>query len=637
MKVTHVSLFCAVLCFVSVLDAQVPVVQLKITERSGFLGIGGPRIVQVELSNQTHQRPLTCDNVNGGPYYYFVVKPANEWQFTEDLVKEDVSKIFIYQNEQKNTIAWQGELVVGDSSSILFGFPKTIKLNQPFFFQCPVDESIVQVEYRVPQELWPGYSLVTGFADEANTAISTKRFRQAINIYESILGNDSLRVFPQYSEAKERRTRCFGAYYNETWSSFESAVTNAQLDLKSRIATVDGFKPEIKYIIDSLPRAEWGIGSLDSTVAPILEKCRSANARITDIRDSLQRVLDDQNIRWIVDGSTTGKNGYLYIYMIETLASALSSLNFSDTTSGEFKVRIPEDYQARLEKYNIAESYQTFLRICRERYQTHLPMFPIDFLPNLKKDSDAFPLPYYSMLKAVNDYFYGNYASAKDEIYRVFRTCYEPELNYRFDMMRVLTTMREQHVSPDVLKMLDEAEQLEAKKDVQAALEKYRQTTLVAPNFAYGFYMLGKFYSRTGDQIRAIYSFQKAYQIDSLFLSAYRECYNLYQRQGNFKPIIDVLSTALSKKNEYWEINYDLGVAFLGDADPARAIQSFERALALSPKSYKTNIQLGLAYQNVKNYQKAREYLNNAIGLDPTRQEAVDYLTKLNELQRTGK
>ena len=63
----------------------------------------------------------------------------------------------------------------------------------------------------------------------------------------------------------------------------------------------------------------------------------------------------------------------------------------------------------------------------------------------------------------------------------------------------------------------------------------------------------------------------------------------------------------------------------------------FEHALALNPKSYTTNVKLGLAYQNIKNFQKAREFFNNAIGVDPTRQEAVDYLTKLNELQRSGK
>jgi len=187
------------------------------------------------------------------------------------------------------------------------------------------------------------------------------------------------------------------------------------------------------------------------------------------------------------------------------------------------------------------------------------------------------------------------------------------------------------------MKMFDEAEQLERSKDIQNAQDKYRQITLIAPNFAYGFFMLGKFYNRTGDPIRANYSYQRAFQIDTLYLSAYRESCNLYMRQSNFKEIINVLTTALSKGNDFWEINYNLGIAFAGDADPARAIQSFERALALNPKSYKTNIQIGLAHQNIKNYQKAREYFNNAIGLDPTKQEAVDFLTKLNELQRTGK
>jgi len=323
--------------------------------------------------------------------------------------------------------------------------------------------------------------------------------------------------------------------------------------------------------------------------------------------------------------------------MIETLASAFSSLNFADTAATELKMKIPEEYQARLTKYNDTESYETFIRICSERWQTHLPIFPIDFLPNLKKDTISFSQPYYSMLKAVNDYYYGNFAGVKQEIVQIFRTCYDQEIIGRFDMLRVIISIREQHISPEVMKMFDEAEQFERTKDIQNAQDKYRQITLIAPNFAYGFFTLGRFYSRTGDPIRANYSYQKAYQTDSSYLSAYRESCSLFIRQSNFKEIINVLTNAISKGNDFWETNYNLGIAFLGDADPARAIRSFERALALNPKSYKTNIQIGLAHQNVKNYQKAREYFNNAIGLDPTKQEAVDFLTKLNELQRTGK
>jgi tetratricopeptide (TPR) repeat protein len=241
------------------------------------------------------------------------------------------------------------------------------------------------------------------------------------------------------------------------------------------------------------------------------------------------------------------------------------------------------------------------------------------------------------MLKAVNDYYYNSLSSAKQEILRIFRASYEPDINSRFDMMRVNISNREQHVAPETMKMLEEADQLERAKDIQGAQDKYRQLTLAAPNFAYGFFVLGKFYNRTGDPIRANYSYQRAYQIDSLYLSAYRESSNLFLKQSNFKEIINVYTTAAAKGNEFWEIYYNLGVAFLGEAEPARAIQSFEHALALSPKSYKTNIQLGLAHQNVKNYQKAREYFNNAISLDPARQEAVDYITKLNELQRSAR
>jgi tetratricopeptide (TPR) repeat protein len=630
-------LLSGIFCIAAILNAQAPFVQLKIKENSGFLGMGGPRIVKIELSNQKHQQPLSSDNVNGGEYTYFLVTPSEEWELNEDFVKEDLSKINIYQSGNKIPIAWKGELIAGGNNFILLGFPKTFKLNLLFLFQCPENETINQAEFKVPQELWPGFTTVVNLAKQADAAASALQFKSSIVLYGQILGDSILQVFPQYDECKIKRTQCFDGLYNQTLISFQAAVKNDQIDLRSRISLISDFRPPIKFILDSLPRAEWAIGSLDTTVSPILDKCRTTLAHITGVRDSLQHILDNQTVQWIIEGSATGKNGYLYTYIIETLASAYSSINFADTSVSELKVKISDEFLARLRKNDLIDSYETFIRISNERYQMHLPIFPIDFLPNLKKDTISFSLPYYSMLKAVNDYYYGNFASAKKEIFNIFRRCYEQEINSRFDMMRVAIINREQNISPEVTKLFQEAEQLERTKDIQNAQDKYRQITLIAPNFAYGFFTLGKFYSRTGDPIRANYSFQRASQIDSLYLSAYRESYGLYLKQSNFKEIINVLSTALSKGNDYWEVNYNLGVAFLGEADPARAIQSFERALALNSKSYKINIQIGLAHQNVKNYQKAREYFNNAIGLDPTRQEAVDYLTKLNELQRTGK
>ena len=637
MNTRILTLLSGLLCIATFLDAQAPSIQLKIKSKSGFLGIGGPRTVQIELSNESRQLPLTSDNVNSGRYFYFAVSPVEDWQLDQSFIKDELSNINVYQNENKIPIAWIGELISGGNNSVLLGFPKTFNLHHLFLFQHSNDETMNQAEFKVPEVFWPGFTIMNDLAKQAEIATDAKHFMSAIHSYDKITGNADFKIFNKYEEYTLKRIQCFNDYYITTSASFQATAANAQQDVKSRIAIMDTIMPVFKYILDSLPRSEWNIGSLDSTVAPILGRCRITLSHAAVFRDSLQHALDSQNIRWITEGSATSKNGYRYVYMIETLASAFSSLNFADTAATELKMKIPEEYQARLTKYNDTESYETFIRICSERWQTHLPIFPIDFLPNLKKDTISFSQPYYSMLKAVNDYYYGNFAGVKQEIVQIFRTCYDQEIIGRFDMLRVIISIREQHISPEVMKMFDEAEQFERTKDIQNAQDKYRQITLIAPNFAYGFFTLGRFYSRTGDPIRANYSYQKAYQTDSSYLSAYRESCSLFIRQSNFKEIINVLTNAISKGNDFWETNYNLGIAFLGDADPARAIRSFERALALNPKSYKTNIQIGLAHQNVKNYQKAREYFNNAIGLDPTKQEAVDFLTKLNELQRTGK
>jgi tetratricopeptide (TPR) repeat protein len=637
MNTRFLTLVSGLLCIAAFLNAQAPSTQLKIKAKSGFLGMGGPRTVKIELSNETRQLPLTSDNVNSGRYFFFLVSPVEDWQLDQSFVKDELSNLNVYQNENKISSAWIEELISGGNNSVLFGFPKTFNLHLLFLFQCSIGETMNQAEFKVPEEYWPGFAMAGDIAQQAEIASDAKNFMSAIHFYDKILGNTDFKIFTKYDEYKSKRTRCFNDFYVKTSASFQAAAASAQQDLKSRIALMDSIKPVLKYILDSLPRPEWNVGSLDTAVAPILDRCRISLSQATAFRDSLQHALDDQNVRWIIEGSATSKNGYRYVYMIETLASAFSSLNFTDTGATELKMKIPEEYQSRLAKYNDTESYETFIRICSERRQTHIPIFPVDFLPNLKKDTISFSQPYYSMLKAVNDYYYGNFAGAKQEIVQIFRTCYDQEIIERFDMLRVVIAIREQHISPEVMKMFDEAEQFERAKDIQNAQDKYRQITLIAPNFAYGFFTLGRFYIRTGDPIRANYSFQKAYQTDTLYLSAYRESCSLYIRQSNFKEIINVLTTAISKGNDYWETNFNLGIAFLGDADPARAIHSFERALALNSKSYKTNIQIGLAHQNVKNYQKAREYFNNAIGLDPTKQEAVDFLTKLNELQRSGK
>jgi tetratricopeptide (TPR) repeat protein len=360
-----------------------------------------------------------------------------------------------------------------------------------------------------------------------------------------------------------------------------------------------------------------------------------AIARAVAWRDSLRVVFDNQNTQWIVEGNLTGENAYRYQHIIPILAFAFSSLDFSDTATA-LRYTLTEDLQTALTKYNIGEPYESFVRVCSDRFQRRLPIFPGDFLANLRRDTSAFALPYYSMLKSIDNFYKKDFISSKNELRDVFRSCDNPDLLPRFHQLRILLDIKLALVPPVVISQLQEAKKSELSNDESGTLDHYKQAMSIAPTFAYPAYALAEYYLNAGFAIRAIPFFEKAYQIDRTFLPAYREEYRFYQKSGSYKPMIQILTQALQNGNDFWEINYNLGAGYMGDGDPVNAAKSFEHALALNPKSYQTTVQLGLAQQTLKNYPKAREYFNKAIELEPERPEAVDYLKNLDELQKAA-
>jgi tetratricopeptide (TPR) repeat protein len=368
-----------------------------------------------------------------------------------------------------------------------------------------------------------------------------------------------------------------------------------------------------------------------------LDRARDAIAKVMVTRDSLQRALDDQNVRWISEGAPTGKNGPRFEKIIEILAYAFSSLNFADTTLHALDVTLPAELQSALAKNNLQESYDTFLRQASERFQKQQLLLPPAFMSNLRKDSAAFSLPFYSMLRAIQDYYRGALPEALEAIRSVFRTCYDPELSRRLDQMRVLIKLRLRGGRPEAMALIDEAGAAERAGDKELASDRYNAALRIAPDFAYPAYLCGRLFARNGDLIRARSFYERACEIDSLYLSAYREAWSLYQLSGNYKAMVEVLTRALNRGNDYWETNLNLGIAYLGNGDLPKAIKQFERALELSPNNYQTTVQLGLAHQTAKNFQKAREHYNKAIFIDPHRLEAVEALQKLDEAQKAAR
>ena len=420
-------------------------------------------------------------------------------------------------------------------------------------------------------------------------------------------------------------------------SVFQAAARGSTSALKERISQIDLIKPQFQFAVDSLPNPSLKVTGEEAPIKVLLERVKEAIVKLNGTRDSLQRALDDQNVRWISEGAPTGKNGPQFEKIIEILAYAFSSLDFGDTTSRALVFVLPPELQSVLVKNNLQESYDTFLRQANERYQKRQPFLPPNFLTNLRKDSAAFALPFYSMLMAIQCYYSGVLPDALAALHQVLKICYDLELSRRFDQMRIFINLRMHASQPEAMALINEATAAEKAGDKDLASDRYTAALRIAPNFAYPAYLCGRLFARNGDPIRARSFFERAYAIDSLYMSAYREAWSLCQSSGNYKAMIEVLTHALSRGNDFWETNLNLGIAYLGDGDLQKAIKQFERALELSPNNYQTNVQLGLAHQAAKNFQKAREYYNKAIFIDPRRLEAVEALQKLDEAQKTSR
>ncbi len=631
-----ISLLLATLVLAGALNAQVPSAQFKVRE-SGLFGLKGERYAKLELSSLSHTLPLTDTSVNAGQYYYFQFSPTGDWALDGDFVQDEMPKLALQQNNQNFQIGWKSNLKTDSSgSSITVGFPKDLKLHLPFAVLFVLNGDSSKAEMKIPQEYWPGYSALISALKETEKASGTKRFRDAIAMYEHLMQTDTLHMFPQFGEFKDRRTQSFDGYINETSSAFQAAVRGTTSTLKERISQIDLLKPQFQFAVDSLPNVSLKVTAEETSVKVLLDRTKDAIIKLKGTRDSLQRALDDQNVRWISEGAPTGKNGPQFEKIIEILAYAFSSLDFGDTISHAPNFTLPTDLQSALTKFNLQESYDTFLRQASERYQKRQPLLPPNFLTNLRRDSAAFTLPYHSMLTAIQNYYNGAYPAALEAVRQVLKTCYDPELSRRFDQMRVFINLRMHASQPEAMVLIDEAAAAEKAGDKDLASDRYTAAMRIAPEFAYPAYLCGRLFVRNGDPIRARSFFERAYAIDSLYISAYREAWSLCQSSGNYKAMIEVLTRALSKGNDFWETNLNLGIAYLGDGDLPKAIKQFERALDLSPSNYQTNVQLGLAHQAAKNFLKAREYYNKAIFIDPHRLEAVEALQKLDEAQKTS-
>jgi tetratricopeptide (TPR) repeat protein len=633
------SLFCFLLCLAaSTLWAQYrsPQVVLKVAEKSGWLGMGKPRYVKIVLTTKNRDSLLTSDNVNGTDYYYFAVRNTGDWKLDDSFVMEKLPQLSLSQNGQPFPIEFRGPVIAEkDSTVILTGFSVKLKLYQPFTFVYKLGESQSTAEMTIAQECWPGYTKITSLLATADAALAEKKYLSAVENYDAVLRDKSLQIFAIFANVKPKRLHVFELRLKEASENCVAALTSPSDDLKQKIAAMNDFRPQFKQIRDNLADASLGIQESDSGVTTLLATGSDMVRKGEFWFDSLNRALDEQNTRWIIAGSSSGKIDYKYKYIIESLAWAFTSVNFQDTSAPALALTLPEAQTARLQKYQLFDSYETFVRIVSNRWKARQPLFPREFFVNLQKDSAQFALPYYSMLKAVSEYFSGNLAAAREEITQVMRLSFDFDLVERMDHLRILINTREKKISPEVLQHMKMGAAAEEKGEKESAISHYKDALVIAEEFAPAAFALGKLLDADNQSYIANNYFKIAITADSLYFSAYKFLFTNNQRQANYKPMVDLLAQAVSRGNDFYAIRFYLGAAYNGVGLYNEAIAQFERALELNPKSIEANIQAGISYLNIKSYPKAREYFNRALAIDPENIGATEQLKGLDELQKS--
>jgi tetratricopeptide (TPR) repeat protein len=607
-------------------------VMIKIAQKSGFLGMGGPKFATISLSTANRETMLNSINVNSGKYYYFLIENNGKWKLDKDFISDELPKLKIVQESNTITSQYHDEgVVVGDNTSLLVGFPKTFDLHRLFSFIFTMGDSVSRVDVQIPMEYWNGYATISRLVNAADKSFSDKDYRKAIPLYAAVINDVSLKNFPMYKHAVQNRFMSFKNYFTDNWNKFNSILSDASVDIKQKISETEQSVLTFQFCVDSLSAA---VALPDSSTEPLYDQITTSLQRSTFVLDSLRTALDIKNTQWIIMGSSGGKIDYRYKYMIETLAYAFISIPFADSTATNLTFTISEEFSLRLKKYNLLESYQTFIRIANDRWKKRQEIYPPDFLPNLKKDSSQFPLPFYSVLKSVSDYFGNRFAESRSEIFKVFAQSYEPEINEKVDNLRILIETREKKISNEVLQHMKSARESELKGNPDDAIEHCKDAMLIAEDYAPAAFALGLLYEKIGDPYKANNFFQKAIISDQFYYLAYRHLYMNYIKNANFKPMIDLLTVALDRGNDFYTIHYYLGYAYNGSGLFEEAIKQFERALVLNNKSVNANIQAGIAYQNMKSYTKAREYYQKAIQIDPENQTATENLKRLDELQK---
>lgn len=171
------------------------------------------------------------------------------------------------------------------------------------------------------------------------------------------------------------------------------------------------------------------------------------------------------------------------------------------------------------------------------------------------------------------------------------------------------------------------------KKDFSEAASAYQKCIELRPDLSEAHNNLGFVYKELGLTDKAEEEYKKALAIDGNAEAGFNLA-RLYFEQNKLEQALDSIQKSIRKNNSSAAFHNLHGVILNQMRRYAEAITSFQNALLYSPDDIYMNINLGIAYFNYGDYDKARKVFEKVLPRiqDPTLRDRIgEYLKMIKE------
>lgn len=169
-------------------------------------------------------------------------------------------------------------------------------------------------------------------------------------------------------------------------------------------------------------------------------------------------------------------------------------------------------------------------------------------------------------------------------------------------------------------------------KQYQKAISEFEPIVKEQPDYEFGHRIIGFSYLQLGNHPKAISALREAIRLKPREFATYRALALAYFNSSRYREALPTLEQAeqlATSPREKYEIHRLRGASAFNLGQYRVAVSSLEQAVSIQRGNADDVLQLGLAYFQLEENQKARQYLEQALALRPGQEAAQKHLNQL--------